>query len=146
VPETHRALARPPAQPDLTTGDEGREVHESRPDVAQDDLPLVEPGDVRLHLVHDPPHPEAQPPELRVGVGVVALRRLGDHVAQDDALAVAIGITEADELVALLAQASRDDGQVGDQGVGGVERVEPGHPRIVPTGGHEPLRTQPGVG
>ena len=76
------------------------------PDVAEHDVALVEPGDVGLHLVHDPAHPELEAPELRVGVGVLVGRRRLDHLAQDRALAVAVRVAHAHELVPLLAEAA----------------------------------------
>jgi hypothetical protein len=146
VPEADRRLAGAPAQPDLAARHERREVDQPGGDVAEHDVALVQPRDVGLHLVHDPAHPQPEPTELRVGVRVVALGQLVDDLAEDDALAVPVRVAQPDELVALLAQAARDDGQVRDQRVGGVERVEAGHRGIVPRDRRGPIRAQCAVG
>src|SRR5664279_921351 len=56
VPPGHVGLAQAPAQPDLPSRDEGREVDQAGGDVAQRDLPAVDPDNPRLHLVDDALH------------------------------------------------------------------------------------------
>ena len=140
--------ASPPRQHSQTWRPETSAGKSTSPvaDVAEHDVPLVQPGDVGLHLVHDPAHPQPEAAQLRIGVRVVALGQLVDHLAEDHALTVAVRVAQPDQLVALLAEAAGDDGQVRDQRVGGVERVEAGHRGIVPRDRAGPVRAQCAVG
>ena len=129
VPVLDPCLAEAPAQPDLATGHERRKVQEAGGDVAQHDVALVHPGDVGRHLVHDPTHPKTQATQL--GVVAVGQGSVGDQVAHQLALPRAEGITQADELQALLPQARDNRDELGDQGTGVGGAVEAGHASIV---------------
>src|SRR5437773_2322117 len=74
MPELDVTFAQAPAQPDLTARCQGREVDQTRLDLAQGHAQLVDPGDARLHPVDDPLHPEPQDPDLGITGGRVLPR------------------------------------------------------------------------
>src|SRR4051794_7125717 len=140
VPPVQAVLAEAPAQPDLAPADEGREVDEARRDVAEHDAAVVEPGDVRLHLIDQSTHPELDATDLGVRVadgsaGPVRLARCGlDRGPALDQL-----VAQADELVALIGETTGAIRQLRQELGCLIDPVETRHRRIVPTQVHQPI-------
>src|SRR6185312_14130487 len=127
VPPLDVALAQPPAQPDLATAGERREVDQTRLDLAERDAQLVDPDDAGLHAVDDPLHP--QPEDADVGIDL----RLRGRVAPGAAAGLLLPagredlVAEADQLGSLVAQRFEDGPDLRDGGIRLVEVEESGH-------------------
>src|SRR3954447_839499 len=107
VPPVQAVLAEAPAQPHLAPADEGGEVDESGRDVAEDDAAVVEPGDVRLHLIDEAAHPELDATDLGGRVADGSARSVGlPRRGFDRRPALDQLVAEADELVALVGEAT----------------------------------------